>query len=106
VAYLLCEGIPHGRRCPRDEALEGAVWPLLSALPACAAPPETPGEGDLRIDYRLDGPPEIAWRDMFADEVVRLDHDRLLACLREPLRATRQSLGAEHLVVSFRFRLE
>jgi hypothetical protein len=103
VAYLHCEGL---RRCPRDEALEAAVWPILEQLASCPDGPDTAGEADLRIDYTGDAAPEIAWRDTFPTETVRLEEARVLGCLRQPLAATRQSVGASRLIVSFRFALE
>ncbi len=101
VAYLRCDGL---RTCPRDERLEDAVWPILEGLATCAAAPTTPGEADIRLDYGA-GAPEIAWRDTFPDDTVRLDRERVLGCLQGPLAATRQSVGATRLLVSFRFAL-
>ena len=101
VAYLRCDGL---RTCPRDERLEDAVWPILEGLATCAATPATPGEADIRLDYGA-GAPEIAWRDTFPDDTVRLDRERVLGCLQGPLAATRQSVGATRLLVSFRFAL-
>lgn len=102
VAYIRCDGL---RACTRDEALEAAVWPILDALTACGDPPTTPGEADIRLDYAGAGAPEIVWRDTFPDDTVRLDRDRVLACVSPALAQTRQRLGAERLVVSFRFEL-
>lgn len=109
VAYLRCVGVERrGGRfpCPRDEALEAAVWPVIDRLTACSDPPRTAGRADVRLDYAGEGPPEVQWRDTFADDVVRLDRERVLGCLAEGLAETRQTLGAERLLVSFRFRLE
>ncbi|HJL16181.1 MAG TPA: hypothetical protein RMH99_11015, partial [Sandaracinaceae bacterium LLY-WYZ-13_1] len=109
VAYLRCDGVEHAGGpfpCPRDEALEAAVWSIVDGLAACAGAPSAPGRGDVRLDYRGDAAPAIDWRDTFADDVVRLDAARVLGCLREELAGTRQSLGARRLLVSFRFALE
>ncbi len=107
VAYLRCDGVERRGRfpCPRDEVLEAAVWPLIQAVTACPTGPDRAGEADVRLDYRADGAPEIRWRDTFPDDTVRLDRERVLGCLRGPLEATRQSLGAERLLMSFRFAL-
>jgi len=78
----------------------------VRGLGVCGGRPAAAGEGDIRLDYRGGGAPEIRWRDTFADDVVRLDGEATLGCLRAPLTATRQRLGAERLLVSFRFRYE
>jgi hypothetical protein len=102
VAYLRCDGL---RTCPRDEALEAAVWPVLDAVATCAGAPSAPGEADIRLEYAGTGAPEIVWRDTFPDDTVRLDRERVLACVEAPLARTRQTAGAERLLVSFRFAL-
>lgn len=79
------------------------MWPGIDGLLACDDPPSAAGEADLRLEYVGDAAPDVAWRDTFGDTVVRLDRDRVLACLRPALAGTRQSLGAERLLVSFRF---
>ena len=64
------------------------------------------GEADVRLDYRGDEAPSVEWRDTFADEVQRLDRDTVLGCLRAGLGATRRTIDAERLLVSFRFSME
>jgi hypothetical protein len=109
LAYLRCDGVrrePGPFPCPRDEALEDAIWAVIDALPTCAAPPLTPGEADLRLTYTAEAPPELGWRDTFPSTVVRLDRDRTLACLRGPLAETRPRLRADRIIISFRFSME
>lgn len=107
VAYLRCDGVEQGRRrtCPRDESLEAAAWAAIETLTQCSDPPREPGEADLRLEFLGAAPPDVAWRDTFPSSTVRLDRARVLACLTPALRRTRQSLGAERLLVSFRFAL-
>jgi hypothetical protein len=106
IAYLRCDGVPPQRGpfpCPRDEAMEAAVWPAIDGLVACAQGPRQAGEGDLRIEFTGPGAPDVGWRDTFPRNTVRLDDTAVLACVRGPLAAARQSLGAQRLLVSFRF---
>ncbi len=108
IAYLRCDGIALRRGpfpCPRDEALEAAIGSVIDGLLACPAGPRAAGEGDLRIELTRDGPPDVGWRDTFSSATVRLDSESVLACVRGPLAAARQSLGAERLLVSFRFAI-
>ncbi|MCA9608435.1 MAG: hypothetical protein KC619_22665 [Myxococcales bacterium] len=105
VAYLRCDQAS-GRACPRDEGMEQAVWAAIEGLAACPSGPRTGGEADVRLDYRGDEAPTVEWRDTFADEVQRLDRDTVLGCLRAVLGATRRTIDAERLLVSFRFSME
>lgn len=105
VAYLRCDQAS-GRRCSRDEAFETQVWAAIAQLPTCASPPSGPGWADVRIDFDGADVPAVGWRDTFAPEVTRLDEDATMACLRPLLTQARQSLGAQRLLVSFRFRVE
>lgn len=102
VAYIRCDGLAS---CPRDEPLEAAVWSILDRLPECASAPTTPGHADIRLDFRRDAAPEIAWRDTFHSSVVRLDRESVMGCVSEQLAETRQSVGADRLLASFRFEL-
>jgi hypothetical protein len=101
IAYLRCEP----ESCPRDEAMEEAVWAAIEALPSCAEPPPAAGEADIRVDYVAGAAPIVGWRDTFPDVTVRLDEARVMSCLEEPLGATRQTT-AQRLLVSFRFLME
>lgn len=105
VAYLRCD-VGTGRACPRDENVEAAVWAIVEGLMACPTPPTTAGSADLRLEYHADGAPEVGWRDTFGPDEARLDRERVLRCLSEPLSATRGSAVGERLIVSFRFRVE
>ncbi|WP_236603883.1 hypothetical protein [Sandaracinus amylolyticus] len=107
VAYLRCDGVPQRRGpvpCPRDEALEAAAWNAIATVTTCADLPADEGEADVVIDFD-GGTTEVAARDRFASDVVRLDGARVAACLAPTLGAVRQTMGASRLVVSFRFAL-
>lgn len=109
VAYLRCDGVRRrGGRfpCPRDDALEATVWSVVEGLIRCEGGPVGAGHADVKLDYPGHGAPEVHWRDTFADDVVRLDRDEVIRCLEPGLVQTRQSLGAERLLVSFRFSTE
>lgn len=103
VAYIRCDGVSD---CPRDEGMEEAVWAIVETLPTCPTGPRQPGEADIRLDYPATGQPEVAWRDTFPSSTVRLEREAVLGCIRARLAGTRQSLGAERLLVSFRFAME
>ncbi|MFK7990599.1 MAG: hypothetical protein AB8I08_31545 [Sandaracinaceae bacterium] len=104
VAYLRCDGAGSGGRCARDEPLEDVVWAVLGRLPECTLP--APGQADLRIAWEGDAPADVLWRDTFADDVVRLDRERVMGCVQAGLAATRPSRASGRLLVSFRFRME
>ncbi|MGE0784526.1 MAG: hypothetical protein AB7S26_02480 [Sandaracinaceae bacterium] len=107
IAYLRCDGVPHATgACPRDEPLEAAVRAALERVATCAEAPAQPGWVDVRVDYRLDAAPDVSTRDTFAPDIARTDAAAVLACVREPLASTRQTLGAERMIVSFRFALQ
>lgn len=105
VAYLRCDQAT-GRRCSRDETLEERVWAAIAQLPSCANAPTGPGWADVRLDFEGEGAPAVGWRDTFAPDVRRLDESTTMACLRPGLTQSRQNLGAQRLLVSFRFRVE
>ena len=105
VAYLRCDRAS-GQNCARDEVVEAAVWTAFEGLLACGNAPRAPGQADIRLDYRGDAAPLVEWRDTFGDDVVRLNREAVLGCLRESLSSTRVSIGAERLLLSFRFRVE
>lgn len=113
VAYLRCEGIPAApgpeasdgvSGCPRDAALEQAVWRAIEGLSECDAAPTSAGEADLVVDLALGSPVEVRTRNRFAPDVVRVDGDAVTSCLTPALSTATSALGASRLVVSFRFR--
>lgn len=108
VAYLRCDGLPPQRGpfpCPRDEALERAVWSALHQVERCGAPPRL-GHADVVVDLEGTGAPTIRARDTFPSDTARTDDMALLACVTESLSQVRSVLRARRLVVSFRLVLE
>lgn len=108
VAYLRCEGVPMRpgpAPCPRDEVLEARGWEAIDRLLECTAMPRTAGEADVVIDFLPGAIPEVRSRDTFGRGVVRLDAERVVACLAPSLASVPQSVGSSRLVVSFRFAL-
>jgi hypothetical protein len=107
VAYLRCDGLRNERGrfpCPRDAALEQAVWDVLATLPRC-----TPSLGRGGVDVRLDlvrgertqarvlaitGSPEPS-----------LDSDQVYACVGSRLARLSTALDPIYMMVSFRAAL-
>lgn len=99
LAYIRCEG---QTPCPRDRALESAVWVALASLPSCARGPRGAGHADLRLHFS-DAAPTIRFRDAPGPGPL-LDYGQILSCLEAPLGAQRSMLRRP-FVVSFRFSL-
>lgn len=107
VAYLRCDGLPQRPGpypCPRDEALETAVWTVLDTLPRCADAPPGLGESDVRLEIAAGAPTEVKLRAPRPD-VPRLDGPALLRCVTGPLSHVATSTRATKLVLAFRFAL-
>lgn len=107
VAYLRCDGVPQRSGpypCPRDEALETAVWSVLATLPRCADAPTGLGESDVRLELVAGAPPDLMLRAP-RPEVPRLDGPALLRCVAGPLSHVATTTRATRLVLSFRFTL-
>jgi len=107
IAYLRCEGVPQRPGpypCPRDEALEAAVWAVLDTLPRCADAPAGLGESDVRLEL-ITGAPTDAKLRAPRPGVPRLDGPAILRCTAGPLSHLATTTGATKLVLSFRFAL-
>lgn len=107
VAYLRCDGVPQRpgpTPCPRDEALESAVWSTLDTLLRCDAPPEGLGESDLRLEL-VPGQPTAVRLGAVRAGRPRLEGAAILRCLAGPLSHVQTRTGSTRLVVSFRFEL-
>lgn len=107
VAYLRCEGVPQRPGpypCPRDEALEAAVWAVLDTLPRCAEAPAGLGESDVRLEFIAGAPTDAKLRAP-RPGVPRLDGPAILRCTAGPLSHVTTTTGATKLVLSFRFAL-
>ena len=107
VAYLRCDGLPQRpgpSPCPRDEALEAAVWAILATLPRCAEPPAGLGESDVRLELVPGAPTVVNLRAPRAG-VPRLDGPAILGCVAGPLSHVASTLGATKMFVAFRFTL-
>jgi len=107
VAYLRCEGVPQRAGpypCPRDEALEAAVWAVLDTLPRCAEAPAGLGESDVRLELVAGAPTDAKLRAP-RPGVPRLEGPAILRCTAGPLSHLATTTGATKLVLSFRFAL-
>ncbi len=107
IAYLRCEGVPQRPGpypCPRDEALEAAVWAVLDTLPRCADAPAGLGESDVRLELIAGAPTDAKLRAP-RPGVPRLDGPAILRCAAGPLSHLATTTGATKLVLSFRFAL-
>ena len=118
VAYLRCEGVPQRPGpfpCPRDEALENAVWAALQITLTTCGSLTGQGEADVVIDFDHMDTPTARMRDTFASDAVRVDADAVLSCSQAALATVRtvfsrqgnQRAGhSRRLMVSFRFVVE
>lgn len=107
VAYLRCDGVPQQRGpfpCPRDVALEEAVWTALRGVEGCAEAPG-PGHADVVVSFEGASAASVRSRDTFRADVARTDADALLRCTREALEAARPTRAPRRLVISFRLEL-
>lgn len=107
VAYLRCEGVPQRPGpypCPRDEALENAVWTVLETLPRCADAPPGLGESDVRVEVVPGTPTDVKLRAP-RPNVPRLDGPAILRCAAGPVSHLATTTGSTKLVLSFRFTL-
>lgn len=107
VAYLRCEGVPQRPGpypCPRDEALENAVWTVLETLPRCADAPPGLGESDVRVEVVPGSPTDVKLRAP-RPNVPRLDGPAILRCAAGPVSHLATTTGSTKLVLSFRFTL-
>jgi hypothetical protein len=62
ISYVRCDGLERHRQgtpCPRDRALEAAVWSSLQALPQCRNADPGWGEAELRLTMRRGSAPQI-----------------------------------------------
>ncbi|MBX7196950.1 MAG: hypothetical protein K1X94_33175 [Sandaracinaceae bacterium] len=108
VAYLRCDGVPQQSGpfpCPRDEALETAVWAALAGVEDCARSPG-PGHADIVVDFDDADAPTVRARDTFPSDTARTDDPALLACTSDALASVRTTLRPRRLVVSFRLVLD
>lgn len=109
VAYLRCEGVPQRPGpfpCPRDEALENAVWSALDATITTCGTLAGQGEADVVIDFDHADTPTARMRDTFASDAVRVDADAVLSCSQAALASVRTVFHPRRLMVSFRFTVE
>jgi hypothetical protein len=107
IAYLRCDGVPQRPGpypCPRDEALEAAVWSVLETLPRCAGAPAGLGESDVRLELARDRTTVVRLRAPRPD-VPRLDGAAVLRCAAGPLSHVATTSGATRLMLAFRFSL-
>lgn len=106
IAYIRCEGVPQlagPNPCPRDQAIERAVWTAIERLPACAALRGKRGASDVRVVFDAGALAGLGFRDLDSPE---LDRDAVRACLEPALTGLRTSRPGARITASFRFDVE
>src|SRR5262249_5762127 len=103
IAYIRCDGVPQRAGpipCPRDPAMERAVWAAIDELAThCPALAAARGTADVRVVFdgrRFSGVG-------FNPSTPATTADATRACLEPRLSGVTQSLGATRLTASFRF---
>lgn len=107
VAYLRCDGLSaEGGRspCPRDAALERAVWSALEVLPGCA-PHLARGGADVRLDISRGQRTEVRVIPIAGSPEPTLDPQRVYACVGRSLTKLTTTLDPIYMMVSFRVAL-
>ncbi len=111
VAYLRCDGAPQSTGpfpCPRDAALEAAVWAAVEQVTACQ-PPVPPGSADLVLEWDREAGatvPAITTRDTFPDDALRTDAAAVVTCVTPALATLTTTIPGDRIRVGFRFALE
>lgn len=109
VAYLRCDGLQRGKNddlCPRDTALESAVWKLFQSLTTCSVANVGFGFIDARLDFRRGQdtllrilvPPVPGRRSLIRKNAV-------YECVGKPLTSLTTSLDPLFMIVSFQFEI-
>lgn len=107
VAYLRCDGLSGERGrfpCPRDSALERAVWDVLNGLPTCV-PSLGRGGADIRLDIARDQKTEARVLAVAGAPEPSLDPQAIQACIGPRLKRLQTSLDPIYMMISFRFSL-
>jgi hypothetical protein len=106
ISYVRCDGLERHRKgtpCPRDRALEAAVWSSLQALPQCRNADPGWGEAELRLTMRRGGAPQLdlkPWGDRGT-----LNWRAVSKCAGPTLTKLRTHAKMQRSVVTFRFGL-
>lgn len=106
ISYVRCDGLERHRQgtpCPRDRALEAAVWSSLQALPQCRNADPGWGEAELRLTMRRGSAPQIdlkPWGDRGT-----LNWRAVSKCAGPTLTKLRTHPKTQRSVVTFRFSL-
>jgi hypothetical protein len=106
IAYIRCDGMPQlagPNPCPRDQAIERAVWTAIERLPACAALLGKRGASDVRVVFDAGTLAGLGFRDLDTPE---LDRDAVRGCLEPSLTGLRTTRPGARITASFRFDIE
>jgi hypothetical protein len=106
VAYLRCDGMIQAtgsHPCPRDVALESAVWQQLEQLPTCQVANPGIGYAELRLDFKRAKPASLRILLPTIERPV-LKRKPLYECVGESLTSLKTALDPIHMIVSFQFR--
>jgi hypothetical protein len=106
IAYLRCDGLPHHRQgspCPRDRALESAVWTSLQSLSQCRNADPGSGQAELRLTLRRGATPLFDMKPWGSHP--SLNFRAVSKCAGPTLTKLRTLLKTQRSIVTFRFAL-
>jgi hypothetical protein len=106
ISYVRCDGLERHRQgtpCPRDRALEAAVWSSLQALPQCRNADPGWGEAELRLTMRRGSAPQIDLKR--SGDRGTLNWRAVSKCAGPTLTKLRTHPKTQRSVVTFRFSL-
>jgi len=109
VAYIRCDGLTQRRGaygpCPRDTALELAVWRILQGITTCPTANAGVGYADVRLDFKRGQRTSV--RVLIpANQTPGLIRNAVYECVGKPLTSLKTSLNPLYMIVSFRFAIE
>jgi hypothetical protein len=107
INYVRCDGLERHRQgtpCPRDRALEAAVWSSLQALPQCRNADPGWGEAELRLTWRRGTAPQLDLKPSAGDRGT-LNWRAVSKCAGPTLTKLRTHPKMQRSVVTFRFGL-
>jgi hypothetical protein len=106
IAYLRCDGLPHHRQgapCPRDRALESAVWSSLQGLAQCRNADPGSGQAELRLTLRRGATPLFDMKPW--GNRPSLNFRAVSKCAGPTLTKLRTQQKTQRSIVTFRFGL-
>jgi hypothetical protein len=106
IAYLRCDGLPRHRQgtaCPRDRALESAVWSSLQGLAQCRNADPGSGQAELRLTLRRGATPLFDMKPW--GNRPSLNFRAVSKCAGPTLTKLRTQQKTQRSIVTFRFGL-